>query len=36
MSRFWTSVGAALQIATNGQASPLNALKEAESTMSRP
>jgi maltose/maltodextrin transport system substrate-binding protein len=36
MSRFWTSVGAALQIATNGQASPENALKEAESTMQHP
>jgi maltose/maltodextrin transport system substrate-binding protein len=36
MSRFWSSVGAALQIATNGQASPQSALKEAESTMSNP
>jgi maltose/maltodextrin transport system substrate-binding protein len=36
MSRFWSSVGAALQIATNDQASPQSALHEAETTMSHP
>jgi maltose/maltodextrin transport system substrate-binding protein len=36
MSRFWSSVGAALQIATNDQASPQSALQEAETTMSHP
>jgi maltose/maltodextrin transport system substrate-binding protein len=33
MGRFFTSVGAALQIATNGQASPQAALQEAEANM---
>jgi maltose/maltodextrin transport system substrate-binding protein len=36
MSRFWTSVGNALQIVTSGKASPQTALKEAESTMRAP
>jgi maltose/maltodextrin transport system substrate-binding protein len=36
MSRFWTSVGNAFQIATSGKASPQTALKEAESTMRAP
>jgi maltose/maltodextrin transport system substrate-binding protein len=36
MNRFWASVGNALQIATNGQAPPQTALKEAESTMQAP
>jgi maltose/maltodextrin transport system substrate-binding protein len=33
MGRYFTSVGAALQIATNGQASPEKALQEAEANM---
>jgi hypothetical protein len=33
MSRFFSSVGSALQIATNGQASPEAALREAAATM---
>jgi maltose/maltodextrin transport system substrate-binding protein len=36
MNRFWASVGNALQIATNGKASPQTALKEAETTMRGP
>lgn len=35
MSRFFSSLGSALQIATNGQASPEAALREAEATMRR-
>jgi maltose/maltodextrin transport system substrate-binding protein len=33
MGRFFNSLGAALQIATNGQASPEAALKEAAANM---
>jgi maltose/maltodextrin transport system substrate-binding protein len=33
MGRYFTSVGAALQIATNGQASAQAALQEAEANM---
>jgi hypothetical protein len=33
MGRYFTSVGAALQIATNGQASARAALQEAEANM---
>jgi len=33
MGRFWSAVGAALQLATNGQASPNAALKEAANNM---
>jgi maltose/maltodextrin transport system substrate-binding protein len=33
MGRFFSSIGTALQIATNGQASPKAALREAEATM---
>jgi maltose/maltodextrin transport system substrate-binding protein len=36
MSRFFSSLGSALQIATNGQASPETALREAEAAMRRP
>jgi maltose/maltodextrin transport system substrate-binding protein len=36
MSRFFTSVGAALQVATEGRASAQVALKEAEANMLRP
>jgi maltose/maltodextrin transport system substrate-binding protein len=35
MGRFFSAVGSALQIATNGQASPEAALREAEATMRR-
>jgi hypothetical protein len=33
MGRYFSSVGAALQIATNGEASPQAALQEAEANM---
>jgi maltose/maltodextrin transport system substrate-binding protein len=33
MGRFWTSMSAALEVATNGRSKPANALAEAEHTM---
>jgi maltose-binding protein MalE len=35
MGRFWSALGSALQVATNGQATPEAALSDAQNSMLR-